>query len=410
VNLLSAVADGFVEVRAHAGRTVLQTLGVVLGVASVVSSMGLFAGGRAQSLKYYSQSGGILKVTVWPQDVKTVKATARERASRGLTIDDMEAVRASVAGFELIEPVMERRLEVRTATLTRQHDVSGVGPTYGALQELTVGRGRFINENDVATREAVCVLGANRARDFFGTLDPVGQKVRLGDHLYTVVGELTYREFYWNKRENYNSLDWMNDFIIVPVTTLQARESGAGDRKINNIALRLVDRQAAETALPALRRVLLRRHGVEDFHVYARYERMQEMDQESQVYDLTFKAVGLISLIVGGIVVANILMASFRERVCEIGVRKAVGAKGWHIAVQFLVESVVVSGIGGALGLALGVGFVHVIAWLLDQYAVLTPAMIAAAVSCACGVGVVSGFIPAIVAARLDPVVALRYE
>jgi putative ABC transport system permease protein len=87
-----------------------------------------------------------------------------------------------------------------------------------------------------------------------------------------------------------------------------------------------------------------------------------------------------------------------------------VGAKGWHIAVQFLVESVVVSGIGGTLGLALGVGFVHIIAWLLDQYAVLTPGMIAAAVSCACGVGVVSGFIPAIIAARLDPVVALRYE
>jgi ABC-type antimicrobial peptide transport system permease subunit len=410
VNLLSAVADGFVEVRAHAARTVLQTLGVVLGVASVVSSMGLFAGGRAQSLKYYSQSGGVLKVTVYPKDIRSVTTTARERASRGLTIDDMEAVKASVTGFDLIEPVMHRSLQVRTATLTRAYDVTGVGSTYGQLQELLVGGGRFINENDVAAREAVCVLGANRAREFFGTLDPVGQKIRLGDHLYTVVGQLTYREFYWNKRENYNSLDWMNDFIIVPVTALQGREAGAAERKIGNIALRLVDRQTAEKALPALRRVLLRRHGVEDFQVYARYERMKEMDQQAQVYDLTFKAVGLISLIVGGIVVANILMASFRERVCEIGVRKAVGAKGWHIAVQFLVESVVVSGIGGALGLAVGVGFVHVIAWLLDQYAVLTPAMIAAAVSCACGVGVVSGFIPAIVAARLDPVVALRYE
>ncbi len=410
MNLVSAVADGFVEVRAHAGRTVLQTLGVVLGVASVVSSMGLFAGGRAQSMSYYAQSGGVLKVTVYPKDVRTVTTTARERASRGLTIDDGEAIRASVPGFELIEPVMTREMEVRTATLTRRYEVTGVGPTYGALQELNVDHGRFLTENDVATRDAVCVLGANRARDFFGTLDPVGQKIRLGDHLYTVVGQLAYREFYWNKHENYNSLGWMNDFIIVPVTALQARESGAGERKVGALAMRLVDRPAAETALPALRRILMRRHGVEDFQVYARYERMQEMDREWQVYDLTFKAVGLISLIVGGIVVANILMASFRERVCEIGVRKAVGAKGWHIAVQFLVESVVVSGIGGVLGLALGVGFVHIIAWLLSQYAVLTPGMILAAVSCACGVGVISGFIPAIVAARLDPVVALRYE
>jgi putative ABC transport system permease protein len=410
VNLLTAVADGFVEVRAHAGRTVLQTLGVILGVASVVSSMGLFAGGRAQSLKYYAQSGGILKVTVFPKDVRTVTTTAREKASRGLTTDDMDAIKANIAGFDLIEPVMTRELEVRTARLSRGYQVSGVGPTYGQLQELILDHGRFITESDVLNREAVCVLGANRAREFFGTLDPVGHQIRLGDHIYTVVGMLTYREFYWNKRERWNSLDWMNDFIIVPVTTLQGRELGVGQKKIGNIALRLVSRPAADQALPELRRLLFRRHGVEDFEVYARYERMREMDQQAQVYDLTFKTIGLISLIVGGIVVANIQMASFKERVREVGVRKAVGAKGWHIAVQFEVESLVVSGIGGGLGLLLGVGFVHVIAWLLDQYAVLTPAMIVAAVSCAAGVGIGFGFLPAVIAARLDPVVALRYE
>lgn len=410
MNLLTAVADGFVEVRAHAGRTVLQTLGVVLGVASVVSSMGVFAGGKAKSLNYYAQSGGVLKVSVYPKDVRTVTTTAREKASRGLTIDDMLAIKASVEGFDLIEPVMTRELRVRTARLTRSYRVSGVGSTYAQLQELILHHGRFLTESDVLNREAVCVMGANRASEFFGTLDPVGQQIRLGDHVYTVVGTLTYREFYWNKQEQWNSLNWMNDFIIVPVTTLQGRELGIGQKKIGNIALRLVSRPAADKALPELRRLLFRRHGVEDFEVYARYERMREMDQEVKVYDLTFKVIGLISLLVGAIVVANIQLASFRERVREVGVRKAVGAKGWHIGVQFQVESLVVSGIGGALGLLLGVGFVHVIAWLLEQYTVLTPGMIGAAVGCAGTVGVVAGSLPAIYAARLDPVVALRYE
>jgi putative ABC transport system permease protein len=410
MNLFAAVADGFTEVRAHSGRTALQTVGVILGVASVVASMGLFAGGRAQSLNYYAQSGGVLKVTVWSQDVKAIKVSAREKASRGLTIDDFKAAQATLSGFDLIEPVMNRRLEVRTARQTRTCAITGVGPTYDTLQELRLERGRFITENDVINRDAVCVLGANRASEFFGTQDPVGESLRLGDHIYRVVGLMEYREFYWNKRRDYNSLDWMNDFIIVPVTALQGRELGVGEKKIGNLALRLESRKAADEALPALRRLLLTRHGIEDFEVYARYERMQQMDQQAQIYDITFKMLGFISLFVGGVVVANILMASFKERVREIGVRKAVGAKGWHIAIQFLVESVVVSGLGGAAGLALGVGFVHVISWALDQYAVLTPEMIAMAVGCSCTVGVIFGFIPAIIAANVDPVVALRYE
>jgi putative ABC transport system permease protein len=134
------------------------------------------------------------------------------------------------------------------------------------------------------------------------------------------------------------------------------------------------------------------------------------MNEQGRIYDITFLACGIISLVVGGIVLANIMMASFRERVREVGVRKALGAKGWHIFVQFLLESVVVTGIGGLAGLVLGVGFVFAIAHLLDQAAVLTPTMVVAALACAATVGVLFGFAPAVKAARLDPVVALRTE
>jgi putative ABC transport system permease protein len=410
MNLLEVIADGFADVRMHAGRTALQTVGVVLGVASVVGTMGLTAGERQQSLRYYTESGGVLKVMVWPKQVENVRSSAREQASRGLTLDDVETIRASIAGFDLVEPEINRTLLVRSARASKSFQITGVAPAYAELHELLVERGRFISGEDVTTAATVCVLGADRAREFFGTEDPVGKNLRLGDHLFRVAGVLRYREFYWNKSDSYNALGWMNEVIIVPVTTMQVRVVGAGSRKIDEIGLRLTSVKAHDAAVPALKRLLTNRHQADDFQVYDRQDRIQQMNQQGKVYDFTFLACGIISLVVGGIVVANIMLASFTERMREVGVRKALGAKGWHVLVQFIVESAIVTGLGGAVGLVVGVGFVHGIAYLLDQTAVLTPTMIVAAGLCAGSVSVIFGLYPALKAARLDPVVALRYE
>jgi len=410
MNLLEVVSDGFADVRAHAGRTALQTVGVVLGVASVVGTMGLTAGERQQALTYYTQSGGVLKVMVWPKPVENVRSSAREMASRGLTLDDVEAIRASVPGFDLVEPKMGLSRLVRSARASKSYYITGVGPAYAELNDLLLERGRFVTGDDVITAATVCVLGSDRAREFFGTEDPLGRDLRLGAHLYRVAGVLRHREFYWNKSDNYNALGWINELVVVPVTTIQAREVGAGSRKIDEIGLRLASLAAHDTSVPALQRLLANRHGADDFQVYDRQDRIQQMNQQGKVYDFTFLACGIISLVVGGIVVANIMLASYTERMREVGVRKALGAKGWHIFVQFLVESAIVTGLGGAVGLAVGVGFVHGIAYLLDQMAVLTPTMIAAAGLCAGSVSVIFGLYPAVKAARLDPVVALRYE
>ncbi|MFH1177163.1 MAG: ABC transporter permease [Acidobacteriota bacterium] len=410
MNVLEVMSDSLADVRAHAGRTTLQTLGVVLGVASVVGTMGLTAGERQQSLKYYTESGGVLKVMVWPKQAETVRASARERASRGLTLDDVEALRASLPAFELVEPKIGRTVLVRGPRATRNLYVTGVGPRYADLHELQIERGRFIADEDVTTSANLCMLGADRAREFFGSEDPIGKLIRLGGDLYRVAGLLRYREFYWNKSDTYNALGWMNELIAVPVTAIQARAVGAGSRKIDEIGLRLASVEAHKEAVPALRRLLLARHGAEDFQVWDRKDRVDQMDQQGKVYDITFMVCGLISLLVGGIVVANILLASFTERMREVGIRKALGAQGWHIAVQFLLESAIVTGLGGAAGLVLGIGFVHAMASLLSQTAVLTPSMVAGAILSAGTVGLLFGLFPAWKAARLDPVVALRYE
>lgn len=410
MNPLAAVADGIEDVRANIGRTILQTLGVVLGVASVVATMSLTVGMRQRSMEYYAETGGLLKVQVYNRPPDAVRGSAQQRASRGLTLDDVHAIRAGIPGFDLVVPEVTRHLQLGTRRLSRFANVTGVVPEYAEFHELQLERGRFISEDDLATRSAVCVLGAERAHEYFGTEDPVGRTIRLGSGAYTVVGVLRHREFYWNRASNYNSLGWMNRLALVPATSLLAREVGSGTREIGQVGLRLASLEAHSEAVPALRRLLLNRHGVEDFQVFDRQERMQQHNQEGRVYDLTFRIAGLISLLVGGIVVANILLASFTERIREVGVRKALGAKGWQIAVQFLVESVVVSGLGAAAGLLVGFGFVHVIAALMDQTPVITPAMVVAAVISAAVVGVVFGLYPAWRAARLDPVVALRVE
>lgn len=410
MKLLALVVDGFADVRAHAGRTFLQTLGVMLGVASVVAALGMMAGGKEKVMKYYQESGGTLKVIVYPKPLEAVKASARARASQGLTLTDIEEIRARVPGFDLVEPEVNRNLLCRTPQLTATREVTGTGTTYIELNELILERGRALTDEDMILSSAVCVLGADRAEEFFGTDDPLGRTIALGRGSYRVVGVLQYREFFWNEAENYNALGWMNRVILVPATAMLAREVGSGSEQADMIILRLASPTAHKEAIPALNRLLLARHGGEDFQVYDRQQRLEQMNQEGRIYDITFFACGIISLLVGGIVVANIMLASFRERIREVGVRKALGAKGWHIAVQFLVESLIVSGIGGAVGLVVGIGFVHAISALLDQLAVLTPVMIIAAVVCAGSVGVIFGFFPAIKAARLDPVVALRYE
>lgn len=410
MKLLEIVADALADVRAYGARTALQTIGVVLGVASVVATLGLSAGQRAKSMEFWQETGGTLKVLIYPKPVDAARLSAKERASKGLTLEDAEAIAARVPGLDLVATAVRQRLWVSSPLSQKRTTITGITPGWAEFNELRLARGRLITAEDMLTAAPVCVLGADRAREFFGSGDPLGKTLRVGEQALVVVGVLAYREFYWNRADTWNALGWMNELVLVPATTLTRRFVGSNAKRVDEIALRLADAEAHKTAVPALRRVLLARHGVEDFQVFDRKDRIEQMEQQGKIYDITFLVCGLISLLVGGIVVANIMLASFTERMREVGIRKAVGAKGSHILVQFLVETVIVNGLGGFLGLGLGVGFVHGTAYLLDQVAVLTPTMVLAAVGCAVSVAVVFGLYPAWKAARLDPVVALRYE
>jgi len=410
VTLRESILDALVEVRVNRARTVLQTLGVILGVASLVAVQGMSDAGRRQSVKFFSEFGGLRKILVLNKPVKERVQTATMRASHGLDWGDVAALRREVPQATQVDPIAEEMLNIRTPTYRKLREVTGATPDYQAVYKFFPARGRFLIDDDLASMSRVVVLGDSAARLYFGNEDPLGKTLYIGDGGFRVVGVLRRKEFYFNEGDR-NALEWMNRLTIIPLTALYSRFTGDPDKKVSYINVMVDKVENNQKAVGAIRKVLERRHkGVRDFEVIDRKERMKQQQQQGQIFDIIFMATGIVSLLVGGIVIMNIMMASLRERIREVGVRKAIGARGLDVALQFLVESVLVTSIGGLVGLPIGVLFANAITALIGQPAVITPQMALVSVIASVAVGLFFGLYPAIKAARLNPVEALRYE
>lgn len=411
MSVWDSVLDGIVDINTHRSRSLLQMVGIVLGVASVVATFGLIDGGRRKGQEFWDKTGGIRKMFIRELDAREMKQNAHEKKSKGLTYDDAMALGREATTLELVEPTMTRQELVRVPGFEKQLEISGATPSYEPMYDFHPAEGRFITPEDVARSSKVVVLGSTRREELFGGRPALGQLVSIGGDRYTVVGVMERKEFYWNSA-NRNALEWMNRFVFVPVTSMITRM--AGDRenqKVAYINVQVRDVKQMEQATDEVTAILRRAHGgVLDFQVFNRQAFMRQQEQQGRIYDVTFLTCGAISLLVGGIVIMNILLASFNERVREVGTRKALGATGLNIMAQFLVESVVVTILGGLLGLGLGVGFTAAMSNLIQQPVVLTPQIMALGLSFAVSVGVFFGFYPAIRAARLNPIEALRYE
>jgi putative ABC transport system permease protein len=411
-SLWDSVVDGVVDMNAHRSRSVLQMVGIVLGVGSVVATFGLIDGGRRQGQKFWDETGGIRKMFIRELDAREMKQNAVEKRSKGLTYDDALALSAQATTLELVEPTMERSQLVKApGGFEKQLDVSGDTPTYEHMYDFHPAEGRFLTAEDLARSAKVVVLGSTRREQMFGGRPALGQVISIGDDRYTVVGVMQRKEFYWNSA-NRNALEWMNELMFVPVTSVITRMIGdRQNQKVAYINVQVRDVKDMDKATEEVKTILRRAHGgVEDFQVFNRAAFMQQMDEQGRIYDVTFLVCGTISLLVGGIVIMNILLASFNERIREVGTRKALGATGLNILAQFLVESVVVTIAGGLLGLGLGVGFTHAMSSLIQQPVVMTAQNMVLGLVFAVTIGIFFGFYPAIRAARLNPIEALRYE
>jgi ABC-type antimicrobial peptide transport system permease subunit len=300
---------------------------------------------------------------------------------------------------------------VKAPGFEKQLEVAGGTPVYEHMYDFHPAEGRFLTQEDLARSAKVVVLGSTRREQLFGGRPALGQVISIGADRYTVVGVMERKEFYWNSA-NRNALEWMNEMMFVPLTSVITRMVGDREnQKVAYINVQVRDVKDMEKATDEVTAILRRAHGgVLDFQVFNRKAFMQQMDEQGRIYDITFLTCGTISLLVGGIVIMNILLASFNERIREVGTRKALGATGLNILAQFLVESVVVTIVGGLLGLGLGVGFTQAMSTLIQQPVVMTAQNMLLGLVFAVTIGIFFGFYPAIRAARLNPIEALRYE
>jgi len=410
VTIHEAVVDGLDDVRSHKARTFLQTLGVILGVASLVAVQGLADAGRRKATQFFAEFGGLTKLLVTNKPIKETVVSARRLASFGITWEDSLALKREIPNALQVDPIVEARLRIRYGDYNKEQEVAGVTPDYPAVYKFYPDKGRFLSEDDMASQSRVVVLGDTAARRYFGNEEALGKTLYVGDVGFRVVGVMRRKEFYFNEGDN-NALEWMNRMTFIPITAMYTRFTGDSEKRVEYINVMVDKVENNPKVSEQIKALLYRRHGgVEDFQVYNRSERMRQAQEQGRIFDVTFLVTGIVSLLVGGIVIMNIMLASFQERIREVGVRKAIGAKGTDIAAQFLVESILVTGIGGLFGILGGMGLARGITMLLDRPAVITPQMAVIGVVASVTVGLFFGLYPAIKAARLNPVEALRYE
>jgi putative ABC transport system permease protein len=407
--ILEAIIDGIRDIKDHFGRTMLQLLGIILGAGSIVATFSLSVAGKEAAMRFYKVSGGVERIWIGDKPTGKVTLDAKALASKGLTYADAIALRKEGKEIDLVSPVSQRNMKIRYGSIEKTRDVMGVTPAYSPISYFRADRGRFITESDLTGAARVVVLGTARAAEFFGSDNPIGKTIIIDGSGYLVVGVMEEKYFSFDQKRN--ALRWMNRQMYIPITTMMTRRGEPlSEGKISFMHARMKDIKRHQEAVADIERILMRQHGVHDFQVFSRVKNLERNESEGKMYDVTFMICGIISLLVGGIVIMNIQLASFNERVREIGTRKAVGATPAQIFFQMLTESVLVSVLGGFLGIFVGKFFTDGISMLTRNPAAVTPGTAMTAVIFAAGTGLLFGIYPAIRASRLNPIEALRTE
>ena len=411
LNLMEVVREAFDSLLANKGRAALTMLGVIIGVASVVSLMALGAGANA-AVTGEIQSIGTNLIYIMPGSPHG-GGPGEYGAAQNLTIDDVQAIDALGLPLNGIAPLFSGSAEIVAAAADKYATIAGTTPAYFTLNEMQLTSGAFFSEVQQRGADPVAVLGANLAKDLFGSGRAVGQTVRVKDQAIRVVGVLAAKG-----GGGFGSTD---DQAFVPITFAQQRLFGARTPDGNSYKVATILLSAKNAAdIKAIQdriAVLLReRHhlkadgSTDDFMIMNQASFVSVMNNITNLLTAFLAAIASISLVVGGIGIMNIMLVSVTERTKEIGLRKAVGARGRDILLQFVVEALVISVLGGVLGLVLGalVALAVTLTGIMTASVSLDSVLLAIGFSSA--VGLFFGIYPARRAARLNPIDALRYE
>ena len=386
-------------------RTILTMMGIVIGVAAVIAMVGVGQGAQ-QKVQDQIASMGTNLIYVSAGSVNRGGTHLGAGATKTLTDDDMKAIVREVPTVSAAAPGAGASAQVVYENQNWSTRVNGTEPQYFAIRDWQVASGSSFTDDDVSHSANVAVLGATVQQNPFGNSDPVGQTIRIGALPFQVVGVLTA------KGQSGMGAD-QDDGVYVPITTLQKKITGQD--WLQYIMVSAVSQPASYAAQSQITSLLRDRHKIrpgqdDDFQVRNLADVAELADQQSQVMTLLLASIAGVSLIVGGIGIMNIMLVSVTERTREIGIRVAIGATEQDVQRQFLSESVVLSLLGGATGILLGVAASLVITKVLGWAILISPMAIVAAVIFSMAVGVFFGYYPARKASRLDPIEALRFE
>jgi putative ABC transport system permease protein len=393
----------------HKLRSVLSILGVVFGVAAVTAVSAVGEGARREAVAQIG-SLGIDTVTVRARPVPTGPGqTAHASAPAGrLRLRDAEAVTSVVPNLVAVAPVREAPLSAEASGRTVDAGVVGTTPSYREAARLRLSAGRFLADVDVVDAKRVAVLGASIANALFPFEAPVGQRLQLGGDWFDVVGVVEGRAAARARSGPIRSRD-VNRAVFVPLPALDRGGDARADG-IDEIVLRVDDSERVGASAEVVRRVVQRTSGETEFDVVVPREILRQKERTQRIFNVVTGAIAAISLLVGGIGIMNIMLASVAERTREVGIRRAVGAARRDIAAQFLVESSLLTSAGGVLGAVLGVVGSLAIQSLAGWPTALSVGMLVAGLLVALAVGIGFGFYPAWHAAHLEPMEALRSE
>ena len=391
-------------------RSALTMLGIIIGVAAVIAMVGVGAGAQARVAEQIQSLGSNLIIVL---SGSVTSSGIRLGTGSQLTIseDDAAAIAREVPLVQAAAPAVRGTAQVVYGNLNWATVIQGVTPEYFEARDWPVTDGRAINPEDVDGATKIALVGQTTALNLFGEAEPLGQIIRIKKVPFTVVGVLA------RKGQNSWGQD-QDDVIMIPISTAKKKVLGvsqANPRAVGSISIKVRADEDMVEAEEQIRALLRQRHRLQpfqddDFWLRNLSEVLQTQEESSRVMTYLLAAIASVSLLVGGIGIMNIMLVSVTERTREIGLRMAVGARRRHILLQFLIEAITLSLIGGVIGITLGLGGSRAISYFAEWRTLVNPESIVIAFGFAAGIGIFFGFYPARKASRLDPIEALRYE
>lgn len=386
----------------HKLRTFLTALGIIIGVASVISMISIGEGARLQTLDTISKFGTNI-ITIKPGQRKSRHVTTGKVDT--LTLEDANYIEKNIPLITGVAAQVYRSAQLKFENKNTNTTIRGTGASYASLANFEMDRGRYFNNDEIRSAKRICVVGSTVLKNLFEGMNPLGKTIKVDGKNFLVIGTTLAK----------GALSWFDpdDQIFIPITTAQKRVFGMDH--VQSIDVQAEKIEDLEVIKEDISHVLRQRHNIpdgkdDDFYVQNSSQWLNSWGDAAKTFTYLLGGIAGISLMVGGIGIMNIMLVSVTERTREIGIRKALGAKKKEILEQFLIESVLISFLGGGIGVLLGIGISRVVSKMGGWETIVSTQSIILAFGFSVAIGIFFGFYPANKAANLNPIDALRYE